>query len=102
MKELFLNPSPELFRQNVKQMSNWQLKTAEVRDITRIIVSDVKHGIREGWAESMNTARMLLGQPLVPYEEEVYEGDKEAYERLRTSIKEMTRRRSIRQEMMRH
>ena len=99
MNEFTPRPIPEI-RQGVRQLTNTQLRITSYKDTAKIIVSDAKRALKEDWASSMNTARMILGQPLVPYEEEdLNPQDQETRERLHAAIQEMSHRRVIRQQM---
>ena len=100
MNEFAPRPISEMFRQNVQQLSNWQLRAVQVRETARMMFADTKSAIKEDWAKSMNTARMILGQPLVPYEQEdLTPQDQETRDRLHAAIQEMSHRRVIRQQM---
>jgi hypothetical protein len=99
MNEFAPRPILEI-RQGVRQLTNTQLRITGIKDTAKVIVSDAKRAIKEDWASSMNTARMILGQPLVPYQEEdLTPQDQETRDRLHAVIQEMSHRRVIRQKM---
>ncbi len=99
MNEFTPRPILEI-RQGVRQLTNTQLRITNYKDTAKIIVPDAKRAFKEDWARSMNTARMILGQPLVPYEEEdLNPQDQETRDRLHAVIQEMSHRRVIRQQM---